>query len=337
MKLIADINECYIADWETNTGEVNARVLEVEMCEDLCSCASAFVQYELADGTKYISKITDGKADIPPFEKSQFVKIGVYSTDIDGDVCTKRYSPRPVSVFVPAGSYSGNGTEAPTPTAGTFEELLETINNKLDVSKVVGYDTETEFSPDTVFSTEAIFAIVEYIDFMLKGLAEEKESKANKVTEIDENSTDEQYASAKAVVDYVDEKTIKTLEGANVWKLEAGAYFVNGNVLYATPDPPASPNTIFLNGEKCLLIVTVDPMENNKRYFYLFAKGKIYFGYSKSNGVFGDVELTEGAINGEFAKVTNIITAKNPDEIPSTEAVINYVDTTIGGIENGSY
>ena len=38
--------------------------------------------------------------------------------------------------------------------------------------------------------------------------------------------------------------------------------------------------------------------------------------------IFGDVELTEGAINGEFAKVTNTITAKNPDEIPSTEAVV---------------
>jgi hypothetical protein len=130
---------------------------------------------------------------------------------------------------------------------------------------------------------------------------------------------------------------IKVAPSKNIWELEAGAYFVNGNVLYATPDPPVSPNTIFLNGEKCLLIVTVDPLENNKRYFYLFAKGKVYFGYSKSNGVFGDVELTEGAINGEFAKVTNTITAKNPDEIPSTEAVVNYVDTTIGGIENGSY
>ena len=82
-------------------------------------------------------------------------------------------------------------------------ELLGELNSKLDVSKVVGYDPEFAFSADTVFSTEAIFEIVAYIDFFLKGLAEEKENRSNKVTEINENSTDEQYASAKAVVDYV--------------------------------------------------------------------------------------------------------------------------------------
>lgn len=246
MKLIADINECYIADWETNTGEVNARTLDVEMCEELCSCANAFVQFELSDGTIYVSTIKDDKADIPPFEKAQFVKIGVYSTDIDGDICVKRYSPRPVSVFVPAGSYKDGGAEAPTPTAGTFEELLATINE-------------------------------------------------------------------------VDEKTIKTLDRANVWELEAGVYFVVNSFCYATPDPPINTNTITLNGNKGVLLVAENNKNNGTRYFCLFANGKIYFGNSVYNGFFA-----EGSMTLANANITKSITKESGEEIPTAKAVYDF-------------
>lgn len=140
----------------------------------------------------------------------------------------------------------------------------------------------------------------------------------------------------------LEDGTIKVAPSNKIWELEAGAYYVSGALLYATPDPPVNPNAIFLNSEKGFLIVTVNPLENNTKYFYLFAKGKIYFGWSSCFGGVVDEEgnetvVADGQLMGEFAKITNTITAKNPDEIPSTEAVIDYVDTTIGGIDNGFY
>lgn len=135
--------------------------------------------------------------------------------------------------------------------------------------------------------------------------------------------------------------TIKVAPSNSIWELDAGAYYVSDTVIYATPDPPVNPNTIFLDGEKGFLIVTVDPLENDTKNFYLFAKGKIYFGWSSYMVAWdeegNEVVVAQGELSGEFAKITNTITAKNPDEIPSTEAVVDYVDTTIGGIENGSY
>lgn len=202
MVLKADINACKIEGWNTNTGEVNARTLTVEMCEKMCSCAMAFVTFKLKDGTLYESLVKDGKAEIPEIKEPQFVEVGVYSSDIENGKCEKRYSPHPTNVYINNGSYSGNGKEPPIPTAGDLERLLGELNGKLDISKVVGYDPEMEFTDDTVFSTEAIFTILEYLNFILNGLAEEKENRSNKVTEINENSTDEQYASAKAVYDF---------------------------------------------------------------------------------------------------------------------------------------
>jgi hypothetical protein len=127
MVLKADINSCEIIDWQTNTGEYNARTLQVEMCEEMRSCAMAFVTFELANGTIYESLIKDGKAEIPLFEIPQFVKIGAYSADIEGDKLTKRYSPTPCYDYVNPGSYSGNGEEPPMPTPGDYANLLEQI------------------------------------------------------------------------------------------------------------------------------------------------------------------------------------------------------------------
>ena len=55
--LKADINQCEF-NGQINSGEVEARTLTVEMCDRLCSCAMAFVTFELADGTVYESKVT---------------------------------------------------------------------------------------------------------------------------------------------------------------------------------------------------------------------------------------------------------------------------------------
>lgn len=125
--LKANINECTVEGWQSNTGEVNARVINVEMCEDLCSCARQFVTFELADGTVYESLVVDGKAKIPFIEEPQFIKIGLYAENINGDECEKRYSAHPANVYVNMGAYKNGASETPKPTPGDYAELLEQI------------------------------------------------------------------------------------------------------------------------------------------------------------------------------------------------------------------
>ena len=124
--LKADINQCEFSG-QINTGEVEARTLTVEMCDRLCSCAMAFVTFELADGTMYESKVTDGKAKVPLFKKSQFIKVGLYSADIEGEECIKRYSPKPANAYVNVGSYKEGSSESPKPTPGDYAELIDQI------------------------------------------------------------------------------------------------------------------------------------------------------------------------------------------------------------------
>lgn len=127
--LKANINECIVENWQSNTGEVNARVMNVEMCESLCSCARQFVTFELADGTVYESLVVDGKAKIPLIEEPQFIKIGLYAENIDGDECEKRYSAHPANVYVNMGAYKNGASEPPKPTPGDYAELLEQIED----------------------------------------------------------------------------------------------------------------------------------------------------------------------------------------------------------------
>lgn len=127
--LKADKNVCEITGWQSNTGEVNVRTLTVEMCEEMCSCAMAFVTFKLHDGSIYESLVTDGKANIPTIDEDQFIEVGVYSANIEGDKCVKRYSPHPTTVHVNAGSYSGKSVKPPVITPTDYEKLVELIKN----------------------------------------------------------------------------------------------------------------------------------------------------------------------------------------------------------------
>ena len=122
--LKADINECKVENWQSNTGEVDARELKVEMCDELSSCEEQFVTFELKDGTIYESRVVDGKAKIPSFTESHFIKIGLYAENVTGE---KRYSPRPYEVYVSSGSYKGYADEPPKPAPGDYAELLKEI------------------------------------------------------------------------------------------------------------------------------------------------------------------------------------------------------------------
>ncbi len=113
-----------------------------------------------------------------------------YKTYIDDTIGIKEDKSNKVS------EVNGNSTHTHYPTA-------KAVYDYVTKNVIVGYDPEMDFSADTVFSTEAVFSIVELINLILNGLAEEKESKSNRATVIDETSTNEQYASAKAVYDYI--------------------------------------------------------------------------------------------------------------------------------------
>lgn len=157
----------------------------------------------LSYGISYAVEVEGGKVLIPPevLQNGADVYCWAYVSTDDKSYTKKDIVFNVIKRPKPTG-YIYTPTDIET-LESIKAELLGELNSKLDVSKVVGYDPEFAFSADTVFSTEAIFEIVAYIDFFLKGLAEEKENKSNKAIEINENSTNEQYASAKSVYDYI--------------------------------------------------------------------------------------------------------------------------------------
>ncbi len=161
--LKADVNQCEILNWQANTNEVNARVLNVEMDDELCSCAKQFVTFELGDGKLYESLVVDGKAKIPIFEKSEFIKIGLYSADLEGDECKKRYSPHPVSKYVNVGSYKGKADATPTPTPGDYEELLELIKGMgtgSNINLIHDIDLEAEYGENDAPSMNGLLSVL---------------------------------------------------------------------------------------------------------------------------------------------------------------------------------
>lgn len=189
MVLKADINTCEIIDWQSNAGEYNARVLQVELCEEMSNCEMSFVTFELADGTVYESLIKDGKAEMPMFEKAQFIKIGVYSADIEGDELKKRYSPSPCYDYVNPGSYSANSEEPPLPTPSMMEEILARIDGVVTKENI-----ETEVYVNETYPEGAIYN-ANAVNEVLLILAENLNTINDKISAIDDD-----YAQALLLI-----------------------------------------------------------------------------------------------------------------------------------------
>ena len=105
--------------------------------------------------------VTDNKCNIPSLKKGT-VTLGVYAYREDENGVTLMYSPKPTVFYVNQGSYSEEIGVEETPSVTEFEKYC------------------TQFSE------------------MAMGILEGAEMPSNKVTEITEESTDEQYPSAKA-------------------------------------------------------------------------------------------------------------------------------------------
>ncbi len=105
--------------------------------------------------------VTDNKCNIPSLKKGT-VTLGVYAYREDENGVTLMYSPKPTVFYVNQGSYSEEIGVEEMPSVTEFEKYC------------------TQFSE------------------MAMGILEDAEMPSNKVTEITEESTDEQYPSAKA-------------------------------------------------------------------------------------------------------------------------------------------
>lgn len=108
--------------------------------------------------------VSDNRCTIPTLRKGT-VTLGVYAYLQDGDAVTLMYSPKPTLFYVNPGSYCDEIGVEDTPSITEFEQHCNTL--LAEVQKV----------------------------------SEGSEQTSNKVTEITEDSTDEQYPTAKAVYD----------------------------------------------------------------------------------------------------------------------------------------
>lgn len=292
-------------------GHVNEGELNVNSCAfNLPECFGDLAVTACFNGIPV--PLVNNKCIIPALKQGT-ATLGVYAYKESENGVELVYSPEPTCFCVHQGSFLEEFSEAPTFEISEYEQYCQMI--KAEYERI-----ETLFSQAEHERNEAEFLRVDAENARKLTFDEYK-------AYIDNN---------KQVIEAISKTAIKTITAPSIWKLEPGVYYVSGNVFYAIPNPPVNPNNIMVNGTG-VLIVAVDALTNNTKHFYLYTNGKIYFGHSVLVGTLDDVEVVNGAISGEFSKATNTITAEKPNAIPSTKAVIDYVDTAIGGIENGSY
>lgn len=147
-------------------------------------------------------------------------------------------------------------------------------------------------------------------------------------TDSELNTNSENPVQNKVIVKAIEnlkKGTIIMKDNVNVWELEAGVYYVNTRVYYATPDPPSFPNRVDIHDKKGLLYVQVTESGNNSRDFYLVANKRIYFGTSKY--ITGDAAKAVGSISNVYASIRTEITKGGIDGIPTKNSVYNYGET----------
>ena len=144
-------------------------------------------------------------------------------------------------------------------------------------------------------------------------------------TDSELNTNSENPVQNKVIVKAIEnlkKGTIIMKDNVNVWELEAGVYYVNTRVYYATPNPPSSPNRVDIHDKKGLLYVQVTESSNNSRDFYLVANKRIYFG--TSTYITGDAAKAVGSISNVYASIRTEITKGGVDGIPTKNAVYNF-------------
>ena len=192
---------------------------------------------------------------------------------------------------------------------GTISNVIAIIRDKI-----------TGENGDGIPTAKAVYDCIK----PLKTELLEKVNKSDILSNIDMNAEPKDIYNAPAVntaLAKLEKGTIPTMDKVNVWELEAGVYYVNDTVFYATPHPPVYLNCVEMQSEKGLLYVHIDISSNTARNFYLFANGNIYFGNSMPNAGAAD---GFGSISSVVADIRNEITRGSVDGIPTKNAVYNF-------------
>ena len=207
MKISANIDSVKLIDWHINTGEVNVRVLAVEMSEELKQCSVAFVTFKTENEGTYESKVKDGVAEIPYFSESQWVEIGLYTSDMVNGELKKQYSPKPAKRFINKGSFCAGAEPLPKPTPGDYAELLYEIakaNEPITTGKIeddaVTIDkvaSSLVYDLLKVSTSDDIKLVMTQIPGSKRGIV--TAYLANKLTEFKEVDTDKEIYSAKTI------------------------------------------------------------------------------------------------------------------------------------------
>ncbi len=116
---------------ELLTGEYGRRAA-VSLSPDFDICDNAVVNFKYGE-TAYEFTVTDGYVDLPCFESTCPVFIGVYGYTLNGNSLTLRLSPKPFSTTVLQGSYCDAQTASP-PSPSTYEALsarIESLNKPI--------------------------------------------------------------------------------------------------------------------------------------------------------------------------------------------------------------
>lgn len=304
--LKANINECTVENWQSNAGEFNARVINVEMCEDLRSCDKQFVTFELEDKTVYESLVVDGKAELPFIEKPQFVKIGLYAEDTQGDKCEKRFSSKPAYEYINMGSYTDNVSDNVKPTPGDYAELLKKIEGVDGSGGVVDqiFDPESKNAQSGIAVAEA-----------LKNLSNN-----------DELITAERIADDTITVDKVAYNFFR--DGLKFNK-DGGDIEFFGAIM-----PPSK--SVILTG--FLRNKATDITQDATDEAIPTAKAVVDYAVAKNDVVTEfegtDVDYEENQVYN--ANVLNCVLSEMTGMLVGF-ASVEYVNELIGGIENGSY
>jgi hypothetical protein len=142
--------------------------------------------------------IHDDTCRVPKLVGIGLVRVGVYAGNLKTTTGAKIECQKSI--------LCDDAEEMAEPFENLYDELHSELDNKLGADDVIAeFNKNATFEDNDVYSANAVNKEFNrqgaYID---KKLAEidAKEDVGNKVTEVDEDSTDDKYASAKAVYDF---------------------------------------------------------------------------------------------------------------------------------------
>ena len=198
-----------------NESEFNVNLCEFELpeCFQGLTVTAAFnnIPVPLTGTQCYVPNLKSGTA---------ILGVYAYKEGADGEL-QLMYSPKPTSFYVSKGSYSDKTAAAEAPTVSEFERYCATVSAlTFPKSDVVGkVDLENEFNDTQVYSVSAVNSALSEIAEVLDNAYQEMgqlsgsaEKISNRVTEINELSTDAQYPSAAAVYRELCKQTDKTAQ-----------------------------------------------------------------------------------------------------------------------------